>query len=104
MKKVMLSIVSAAAGLALMSQPATAMDKGLEKALVEVCKAVKSNSRIKLHTTLKKHRLKYEAISEGLVCNGHDVVTFATLNGASQNANLIAKRNGKSVEAMLAKR
>ena len=82
-----------------------AMDKAyIDKAMVRVCQAIQSNSKIKLNNTLKAYRLNYKTISEKLVCNGQDVLTFASLSGADKNAQLIAKRLNKAVPGVVVKR
>lgn len=94
MKKLFLTAV--ATSTLVLSSGAFAMDSDLEKKLVAVCKAVKSDSNLNLHTTLKETRLRADSVVEGLMCNGEDVITFAKLNGANNTADLLIKRSGNS--------
>lgn len=80
------------------------MDPVLEKSLVKICKALKSNNKLRLMRAIKNSRLKPEAISEGLVCNGQDPFTFALLHSADNTASYLAKRVNKDISSMLATR
>lgn len=92
MKKLILTTI--ATSTLLLSSGAFAMDKDLEDRLVDVCEAIKSDSRIALHSTLKHNRFRADSVVEGLVCNGEDAITFAKLHGAERTANLLIKRSG----------
>ena len=75
----------------------------IKQASVDVCKAIQSDNKAKLNKTLKTHRLSYELIAEKLRCNGHDVMTFAAIEGASHNAKLLAKKSGRALPETLVK-
>jgi hypothetical protein len=80
-----------------------AMDKNMEKKLVKVCEALKSDSRIRLQQAISNVSAGYKQIAEGLVCNGMDPITFALSNGAEKTAKLLANRSNKDYNEMLAK-
>ncbi|TDF35576.1 DUF3718 domain-containing protein [Alteromonadaceae bacterium M269] len=73
-----------------------------EQKLIGICKAVQSNSKLRLTLALKEARVSYSEMQEGLVCNGKDPMTFAMLNGAEDNAHLIAKRSGADMSSIVA--
>ncbi|WP_166424055.1 DUF3718 domain-containing protein [Paraglaciecola sp. 20A4] len=79
------------------------MDPVVEKKLVKVCEALKSDSRIRLHMAIKRSGVKAKYLAKGLVCNGHDPVTFAALNNANKTGTLMASRLNVDYQALLAK-
>ena len=92
-----------------LSFTATAANAGsypveLEDDLVAVCEAVKSNSRLKLHRAAKATGLNMRDLHEGLVCNGQDMLTFATTHNASETAQHIARRINADPGVLTAKR
>ncbi|MBU2893109.1 DUF3718 domain-containing protein [Colwellia sp. D2M02] len=92
------TLLTAAAILPLvaLSLPSHAvMDSYMEKALINVCKAAKSNSVLKLKSTTKYYRLKTKTVALGLVCNGDDVITFAESYGANKTAATLQKSIGR---------
>lgn len=104
MKKLMFA--AAIIGSTLMSSAASAnkyIDPGLEKDLVKVCEALKSNSRIKLLKAVKNSRLTYKSIAKGLVCNGQNALEFAMLNSADKTASLLANKTSVDLNSYLAK-
>lgn len=76
----------------------------LEATLVEVCQAIKSDSRVKLHSAIKRSGLSYRAIHKGLKCNGVDIMTFASVSNAMKNSDFLARRMTRSQQELLAKR
>ncbi|MFZ8198950.1 DUF3718 domain-containing protein [Alteromonas portus] len=78
--------------------------KELEGSLIAVCKAVKSDSRIKLHRAVKATGLDIKELHEGLVCNGQDMLTFAVTHDASKTAQHIARRVNAGPNVLTAKR
>jgi|TARA_Y100000296_G_scaffold20469_1_gene24281 hypothetical protein len=76
----------------------------LEGNLVAVCKAIKSDSRLKLHRAVKATGLNMRVLHEGLVCNGQDMLTFAATHNASETAQHIARRINASPSVLTAKR
>ena len=92
-----------------LSFTATAANAGtypveLEDDLVAVCEAVKSNSRLKLRRAVKATGLNMRYLHEGLVCNGQDMLTFATTHTASKTAQHIARRINADPGVLTAKR
>ncbi|WP_185967923.1 DUF3718 domain-containing protein [Thalassotalea sp. PS06] len=70
----------------------------METALVDTCKAAMSNSTMKLRSTLKSYRLDAKTAALGLVCNGEDVITFASNRGAMKTADYMnEKLDGASI-------
>ncbi|MCP4985493.1 MAG: DUF3718 domain-containing protein [Colwellia sp.] len=78
--------------MSLPSQAAT--NTYMEKALIDVCKAAKSNSILKLNSTTKGYRLKTKTIALKLMCNGEDVMSFAESYGADNTAAKLPKSLG----------
>lgn len=74
-----------------------------EKDLVRICEALQSDSRLKLHKAMKKSRITYRTIAKGLVCNGQDAITFAQNHGATNTAELMARRGNVDKDSMVAK-
>ena len=99
-------VISSMLGLsALCASPANAeyIEPALEKKLVRICHAIRSDSRIKLHVAMKKSGIRVKSLAKGLVCNGHDPVTFAALNNANRTGSLMANRLNVDYQALLAK-
>lgn len=89
-------LVTLAAGTLLLSGTTFAMDPDHEKSLQDLCVAVKSDSRAQLVKEMKQNHLRARHVVKGLVCNGDDAITFAKLNGASKNADLLIRRSGNA--------
>ncbi|MFT5542513.1 MAG: hypothetical protein ACI97K_001348 [Glaciecola sp.] len=70
------------------------IDKQLEKKLVNICEALKSDSKIKLRRAIKDSRLKEQNVMKGLVCNGMDPITFALSENANVTAQYAAAKSG----------
>ncbi|MGK0306223.1 MAG: hypothetical protein ACI8UG_001974 [Gammaproteobacteria bacterium] len=103
MKKIIIgSILTAGIFLAGNAQ-ANYIDKGTEAHLVKICEAIKSNNTLKVHRAIKNSGIRARIISEGLVCNGYDPVTFAIVNKAQSTAKFMARKSGVDYEALLAK-
>jgi hypothetical protein len=57
-----------------------------------------------VHRAIKNSGIKAKTVSEGLVCNGYDPVTFAMVNNAQKTAKFMARKNLWYVkEALIAK-
>ncbi|TLU61795.1 DUF3718 domain-containing protein [Thalassotalea litorea] len=75
----------------------------METALVDTCKAAMSDSTYKLRQTLGEYNLKAKTVALGLVCNGEDVITFATNRGANNTADYMnEKLDGASITDLAA--
>jgi hypothetical protein len=103
MKNVILSTIVAASILLSGSIQAKYIDPVTEDHLVKICKAIKSDSKIELRRAIKESGLGIQNITQGLVCNGADPVTFAIVNDAQKNARFLASRSGLSYEELVAK-
>ena len=103
MKKIIIGSILTAGILLTCNAQAKYIDKNTEANLVKICKAVKSDSKIKLHIAIRDSGIKAKEISEGLVCNGYDPVTFAMVNNAQNTAKYMAIKSGTDHEALLAK-
>ncbi|AGH46360.1 DUF3718 domain-containing protein [Paraglaciecola psychrophila] len=79
------------------------IDKGTEAHLVKICEAIKNNNTLKVHRAIKNSGIRARIISEGLVCNGYDPVTFAIVNKAQSTAKFMARKSGVDYEALLAR-
>jgi hypothetical protein len=105
MKKVLLTISSIciAATISTAAQADVHISSAFEKQLVNVCHALKSDNRLQLRRAIKRSGVSYKGIAGGLKCNGETAVNFALSNGASQTADLLAKRARWNADGMLAK-
>lgn len=79
------------------------IDKYTEKKLVQVCKAIKSDSRVKLNRAIKDSGISAKALGRGLVCNGYDPVTFAIVNGSQITGKHIAVKANLNYDELFAK-
>ena len=82
---------------------ANSMDKNIEAHLIKICEAIKSDSKTRVRMAIKDSGIKAKKVSEGLVCNGYDPVTFAMLNNAQTTAKFMAHKSGVDYDALLAK-
>lgn len=100
-----LLIASAVASLTLVSiqANATPFSPSLEKDLTRICEALKSDSKLALHRAVKRSRLSYRQVDDGLVCNGQSARDFALTHDADNTANMLASR-AKTNSGMLAAR
>jgi hypothetical protein len=106
MKKLILSVLVTGLMISTASQAGQHNTKYTslhEKTLIGLCEAVMSNSKLRLNLALKRARVSYSDMQEGLVCNGKDPMTFAMLHHAEDNAHLIAKRSNVSLSHVIAR-
>jgi uncharacterized protein YqiB (DUF1249 family) len=66
----------------------------MDAALVEVCKAAKSNKVSKLKSVIKSYHLQDNTVALKVMCNGDDIITFAEKNGATKTAYKLQKSIG----------
>jgi hypothetical protein len=92
--KTLLALATSLPLLATSLPSQAAMSPDIEKALIEVCKAAKSNSLLKLKSITQAYQLKNKPIALKLVCNGEDVISFAESNGADKTAAKLRKSIG----------
>ncbi|OUR80937.1 hypothetical protein A9Q75_09770 [Colwellia psychrerythraea] len=93
-KKTLLAIAASLPFLAISLPSQAAMTPYMEKALIDVCKAAKSNNLLKFNGTTKSYRLKTKTVALKLVCNGEDVISFAESYGADKTAAKLQKSIG----------
>lgn len=103
MKTIILGSILTASILLTGTVQAKAIDKKLEAKLVKVCEAIKSDSKLKVYKAIRDSGIKARVISNGLVCNGYDPVTFAKINSAENTAEYIARKGHENSDARLAK-
>jgi hypothetical protein len=108
MKKIIVSSIVTVVILLGGSAKAKNIDKNTEANLVKICQALKSDSKLKLHSAIKDSGIKdsgikIKEISEGLVFDGYEPVTFAIFNNAQNTAEFMARHSGADYEALLAK-
>ncbi|KGJ90688.1 DUF3718 domain-containing protein [Colwellia psychrerythraea] len=94
-KKTLLALAAALPVLAISLPSQAAISPYMEKALIDVCKAAKSNSLIKLNNTTQGYNLKNKTVALKLMCNGEDVISFAESYGADKTAARLQKSLGK---------
>ncbi|MDM7861928.1 DUF3718 domain-containing protein [Alteromonas sp. ASW11-36] len=99
-------ILTTAAAIALAPLSATAgnFDPALEKDLVRICAALKSDSRLALHRAVKRSRLSYKQIDEGLMCNGESAQDFARTHNANLTASTLAAKARSNNGVLTARR
>ena len=103
MKKVIIGSILTAGILLAGSAQANSIDKNIETHLVKICEAIKSDSKHRVNRAIKNSGIKAKKVSEGLVCNGYDPITFAMVNNAQNTAKYMASKSGVDYEALLAK-
>lgn len=94
-KKTLLVLAASLPVLALSLPSQAAISPYMEKALIDVCKAAKSNSLIKLNKTTEGYHLKNKTVALKLMCNGADVISFAESYGADKTAAKLQRSLGK---------
>lgn len=99
-----LALIGMTLSLTVTAASAASYPQELEKDLIAVCEAVKSDNRLKLHRAVKATGLNMKNLHSGLVCNGQDMITYAVANGADVNAQHIARRISASPRVLTAKR
>lgn len=75
------------------------MNKNLEKGLVNICKALKSDSKHKVRKAIKNSGLSKGGVMNGLVCNDMDPLTFALSHNANESAKYLAGKSGGQLVA-----
>jgi len=93
-KKTLLALAASLPVLAVSLPSQAAMSPYMETALIDVCKAAKSNSIIKLNSTTKGYHLDNKTVALKLMCNGQDVISFAESNGATKTAAKLQRSLG----------
>jgi len=73
---------------------ASAMDKNIETALIDVCKSALSDSSYKLKKTTKSYNLSNKKVALNVMCNGEDIISFAENHGAHETAATLERSIG----------
>lgn len=77
------------------------MSKGLEKDLINICEALKSDSAFKIKRAIKTSRINKKALMNGLVCNGMTPLKFALSQNANESAEFLVGK-GKEGSQLIA--
>jgi hypothetical protein len=93
MKKVIISTIITAGILLAGNAQANHINPVTESKLVKICEAIKSDRVIKVHSAVKNSGISMKQITNGLLCNGADPVSFALANDAVKTAKFMAKRS-----------
>jgi len=93
-KKILLALAAALPVLAISLPSQAAIKPYMETALIDVCKAAKSDSILKLKSTTKSYRLQTKTVALKLMCNGEDVISFAQSNGAEKTVAKLQRSLG----------
>ena len=72
-----------------------AMNPYVESALVDVCKATKSNNVFRYKNTIKSYHLKEKVVALKVMCNGEDIIDFAEKYGANRTAAKLQRSIGE---------
>ena len=83
---------------------ATGFPVHIEKNLISICKAIKSNKPVAVHRAVRASRISYRALHKGLVCNGEDMLSFAVTHDATLSSNFIARKVKRDPRTLTAKR
>ncbi|MGL1958575.1 MAG: DUF3718 domain-containing protein [Colwellia sp.] len=94
-KKTFLVLTTAASVLAFSLPSQASMSPYIKTALIDVCKAAKSNKVHRLNSTIKSHHLKNKTVALKVMCNGDDIISFAENYGATKTAKKLQKSLGK---------
>ncbi len=94
LKVTLIALATAIPALTMSLPSQAAMSPYMESALIEVCKAAKSNSPHKLTKTTKAHRLHTKVVALKLMCNGQDVISFTEHYGADKTAAKLQRSIG----------
>lgn len=92
-------LVTATATTLLLASISTAnaessMSSYMENALIDVCKAAKSNNTIRFNNTVDGYRLKTKTVAMKVVCNGENISEFAANHGADKTSNRLNRSLG----------
>lgn len=93
-KTTLIALTTTFSALAFSLPSQAAMSPYMKAALVDVCKAAKSNQVIRLNKTAKSYRLKKKTIALKVMCNGTDIIGFAESHGAVKTAAKLQKSIG----------
>lgn len=94
-KSLVAAIIASTSLLAVSTQAnAESMSPYIETALIEVCKSTLTDSPMRMSRTIKSYRLKEKTVALNVVCNGDDIIAFASKHGAERTAVRLNSRLG----------
>lgn len=93
-KTTTIALLTSATCLAGATFSANAMDSYVENALIDVCKAAKSDDIFRLNRTAKSYNLKDKTVALKVMCNGDDIIAFAEKHGATKTAAKLERSVG----------
>ncbi|GLS85010.1 DUF3718 domain-containing protein [Paraferrimonas haliotis] len=76
-------------------QTAPALSPYIETALIDVCKAAMSDNVLRMNRTIRGYRLKTKTVALKVMCNGEDISTFASNQGAYRTSERLEKSVGQ---------
>jgi hypothetical protein len=85
-----LCALSLSFSLSAQAKPMWMIDATLEKQLIKICKAIKSNNQFKIKVALKNTHISMHDVRNDLKCNGMSAVDFALANNALISAKHLA--------------
>jgi hypothetical protein len=71
-----------------------AMDPYIETALIQTCKAAKSNNIFRYNAITDSYNLKDKTVALKVMCNGDDIIAFAEKHGADRTAAKLQRSIG----------
>lgn len=86
LKVITLAFAVALPLLAISLPSQAAMTPYIETALIDVCKAAKTNQVHRFNKTMKSYNLKDKTVALKVMCNGSDIISYAERNGATETA------------------
>ena len=93
-KNTTLALITATTCLAGASFNTMAMDPYIETALIDVCKATKSNNIFRYKDATSSYNLKDKTVALKVMCNGSDIIDFAEQHGAHKTAAKLQRSIG----------
>jgi len=88
-------VISATLPLLFVTLPSQAANISyIETALIDVCKAVKSNKLYNYNKMSKSYRLQNKTVALKVMCNGDDIIAFAEKHGADKIAAKLERSLG----------
>ncbi len=71
-----------------------AMDTHIESALIDVCKAAQKGNLRNFENKAKSYRLSNKNVAMKVICNGDDIIEFASKNGSARIASKLESSIG----------
>jgi hypothetical protein len=103
MKKIIISSIISAGILLAGNVQASNIDSVVERKLIKVCEAIKSDSLAEVNDAVRNSGVAIKQIASSLVCNGADPVSFALTNDAEKTAEYMAQKSNVNFEQLVVK-